>query len=420
MTKEEPPVMTEKEARAYFNYLMTLCIRREEAFGPLAMAFIRDHALDTLGLTPDEQLNLFMATAEAFPAEPRRYPHKLEYLQKAREALLLTNDPSSNLARHLDQEIQTTSAELAIYNEAFKKAARSTASPQALDKHRVIFETDLPDYFLSVAQKRAAAYYREKYSVSEEAKVGLNFKGPTRRFEPENTIVHKDIPGACAPFMNARTTPFHLMLPFDIKISRKPDDPLEAGVRIWYAAEGYSFPLRYERGRFCSWYDGQVADVEVGDPHLIYVSVSPVKEQELGVVQRPLPPDLPLELGLPRSFLNGADALGTYVQFGCNFKVWFNAGALSLLTQGAPDLHQYGLEGGAGLITRTYASEELPAYVQASAEPWQAGLSFNYINIHLLLHSSVDTAFVPFNTPIFSVYFVQDRQHVEIQDRRAI
>jgi len=70
------------------------------------------------------------------------------------------------------------------------------------------------------------------------------------------------------------------------------EEPLEAGVRIWYVAEDYSFPLRYERGRFCSWYDGQVVDLEVGDPHLLYVSVSTVKEPELGVIERPLPPGL--------------------------------------------------------------------------------------------------------------------------------
>src|SRR2546425_11873202 len=60
---------------------------------------------------------------------------------------------------------------------------------------------------------------------------------------------HKEFPGACAPFMNARMNAFHLMLPFDLKISHKPDDPLAAGVRIWYAKMGYSYPLRYEMGK---------------------------------------------------------------------------------------------------------------------------------------------------------------------------
>ena len=47
--------------------------------------------------------------------------------------------------------------------------------------------------------------------------------------------------------------------------------------------------LTYERGGFCSWYDGEVVDLEVGDPHLRYVSVSDVKEPDLGAVDRALP-----------------------------------------------------------------------------------------------------------------------------------
>ena len=411
--------MTEQEARAYYNYLITLSIRREEAFGPLAMAFIREHDFDELSLQPEEQLNLYLATAQAFPAEPRRYPLKLECLQSARQMLQRIHDPSPTLIQHVDQEIRKTSAELDIYNEAFK-AARAPASVQPPDKQRTVFETDLPDYFLSIAQKRAAAYYHDKYSLTEPAKIGLNFKGPTRRFEPENSAVYKDLAGACAPFMSARTTPFHLMLPFDIKISRNADDPLEAGQRIWYTDAEYSFPLRYAQGRLCSWYDDQVVDLALDDPHLRFVSLSSVKEPELGVVERPVPSDVPLEMGLARSFLNGADALGPYIQFGCNFKVWFDADAMSLLTQGAPDLHEYGLQGGAGVLTRSYATEKLPAYVQASGKPWQEGLSFNYVNIHLLLQAGVESAFVPFNTPLFSLYFLLNRQLVEIEDRREL
>ena len=411
--------MTEQEARAYYNYLMTLSIRREEAFGPLAMAFIREQDLDKLSLLPEEQINLFIATARAFPPEPRRYALKLECLRSALRMAQRVDDPSPTLTQHLDQEIKKTSAELEIYNSAFE-AARAPASVRPPDKQRTVFETDLPDYFLSVAQKRATAYYHKKYSLTEEAKIGLNFKGPTRRFEPENSIVHKDLAGACAPFMSARTTAFHLMLPFDIKISRKPDDPLEAGLRIWYTDAEYSFPLRYAQGQLCSWYDDQVVDLSLDDPHLRFVSVSGVKEPELGVVERSMPPDVPLELGLARSFLNGADALGPYIQFGCNFKVWFDADAMSLLTQGAPDLHEYGLQGGAGVLTRSYATETLPAYAQATGKPWQEGLSFNYVNIHLLLQPGVDSAFVPFNTPLFSLYFLMSHQRVEIQDRRTL
>jgi hypothetical protein len=31
--------MTQEDARAYLNYLLTLNLRQEEAFGPLALAF---------------------------------------------------------------------------------------------------------------------------------------------------------------------------------------------------------------------------------------------------------------------------------------------------------------------------------------------------------------------------------------------
>ena len=86
--------------------------------------------------------------------------------------------------------------------------------------------------------------------------------------------MHKEFPGACAPFMAVRTNGFHMMLPFDLKISRRPDDPLEAGIRIFYAKMGYSYPLRYEMGKLCSYHDGQVYDIALDDPHLLFVSVS--------------------------------------------------------------------------------------------------------------------------------------------------
>ena len=47
-----------QEARAYLNYLLTLSIRREEAFGALAFTFIKENDLETLGLLPEEQFNL--------------------------------------------------------------------------------------------------------------------------------------------------------------------------------------------------------------------------------------------------------------------------------------------------------------------------------------------------------------------------
>ena len=79
--------MTEQEARSYLNYLLTLNLRKEEAFGPLAFAFIKEEDLSHLGLLPEEQYTIIMATAQAFAAEPKRYTIKLELLQKARQLL---------------------------------------------------------------------------------------------------------------------------------------------------------------------------------------------------------------------------------------------------------------------------------------------------------------------------------------------
>jgi hypothetical protein len=396
---------------------MTLCIRKEEAFGPLAFAFIKEQNLDQLGLAPEEQFNLYMATSEAFAAEPKRYTHKLECLQKAQQLLPRTpfNDPG--LTRHLFQEIQKTSAELDIYNEAMR-AAKSPAATTG--RHRLIVETDLPDYFLATAQQRASTYYQNKYRMTKEAKTAQHFTNAARRFEPDNPAVQKEFAGACAPFMAVRTSALHLMLPFDLKISRTPDAPLEAGLRIWYATMGYSFPLRYEMGKLCSWYDDTVVDIGMDDPNLLFVSVSPLKETELGTVDRPVPNDVPMELGLPRAFLDGANGLGPFIQVVCNFKVWFDAEALSVLVQGAPDLHEYGLQGGAGLLTRTYASEKIRAYAPSSGRPWQQGLSFNFVNMHLQLAAGAESALVPFNTPIFSVYPVVTRQSFKFEDARSL
>src|SRR2546426_2503113 len=54
----------------------------------------------------------------------------------------------SALLRELRQETQKTEAELAIYNEAYR-----AQKPAPADKHQIIVETDLPDYFLTTAQK---------------------------------------------------------------------------------------------------------------------------------------------------------------------------------------------------------------------------------------------------------------------------
>jgi hypothetical protein len=409
--------MTPQDARAQYNYLLTLCIRKEEAFGPLALTFLKDHDLEQLGLSPEEQFNLLMATADAFAAEPKRYNHKLDCLHKALTVLRRSQLPDEDLSRHLTQEIQKTTAELDLYNEAMR-ASRPPSAP--LERQRIIVETDLADYFLGTAQKRAASYYQGKFRLTKEAKVAQSFVGAARKFEPDNAAVHKEFAGACAPFMSVRTGALHLMLPFDLKISRKPDDPLEAGLRIWYARMGYSFPLRYEMGKLVSFYDDAVLDVALDDPNLLFVSASPVKEPELGAVERPVPNDVPMEIGLPRAFLDGTNSLGPFIQVGCNFKVWFDASVVSLLIQGAPDLYEYGLQGGAGLLTRSYASEKVHAYAQAVTQPWTDGLSFNFVNMHLQLSPGAEMAVVPFNTPMFSVYPVLNGQCYKFEDRRHL
>ncbi len=410
--------MTPQEARSHYNYLMTLCIRKEEAFGPMAITFIREQDLDHLDLTPEEQFNLYMATADTFAAEPKRYTHKLECLQKAQQVLRRAQFFDPELSQHLARDIQKTSAELDIYTEAMR--AQRTVPSHAQDRHRIIVESDLPDYFLKTAQQRASTYYQNKFKLTNQAKSAQHFTSQSRKFDPETQAVHKEVAGACAPFMAVRSSAFHLMLPFDLKITRRPEDPLEAGLRIWYAKMGYSFPLRYELGKLVSYYDDQVVKIGMDDPNLLFVSVSPVKELDLGQVNRGLPDDVPMEVGLPRAFLDGSHALGPFIQLVCNFKVWFDADALSLLVQGSPDLHEYGLQGGAGLLTRSYATEKIQAYAPSNRLPWQNGLSFNFVNMHLQLPTGSDSAFVPFNTPIFSIYPVVNKQVYKFEDARTL
>jgi hypothetical protein len=410
--------MTPDEARAHYNFLLTLCIRKAETFGPLAFAFLKDHNLSALGLLPEEQFNLLVATAEAFADEPKRYTHKLDCLQKALDVLPGTSFFDPELARHIQHDIQRLKAELELYSAAMKPERQPTAS--AILPQRIIIETDMPDYYLTIAQQQASAYYQDKYRLSKESKIAQHFSAATRKFEPETRAVHKEFPGACAPFVAARTGAWHVMLPFDLKISRSPEDPLDAALRIWYAKIGYSFPLRYEMGRLCSYYDDQVLDIDMNDPHLLFVSVGPCRESNLGTVDRPVADDVPFEIGLPRAFLEGTNSLGPYVQVGCNIKVWFDANTVSLLVQGAPDLHEYGLEGGAGLLTRTYASEKIGAYAGAGSQPWQEGLSFNYMNMHLQLLPNVSAALVPAHTPLFSLYPVTARGQFQLTDARTI
>lgn len=412
--------MTPEEARAHYNFLLTLCIRKAESFGPMAFAFVKDQKFPTIGLTPEEQFNLFVAVAEAFTDEPKRYSHKVECLQKATEILPTTRFFDPDLLRQIRQEIQRLKAESELYLAAMKPERSGLEPTTATSTSRIIIETDMPDYFLSIAQQRAAAYYQDKYRLTKESKIAQHFSSPTRRFEPTTLAVHKEFPGACAPFVASRTNAWHVMLPFDLKISRTPDDPLDAGLRIWYAKIGYSFPLRYEMGRLCSYYDDQVLDIEMTDPYLLFVSVSPLKEQDLGKVDRAVASDVPFEIGLPRAFLESTNTLGPYVQVSCNIKAWFDAAAVSLLVQGAPDLHEYGLQGGAGLLTRTYASEKTAAYAGVGSQPWQRGLSFNFINLHLQLLPGVATAIVPANTPIFSVYPAMARGKDQLTDARTL
>lgn len=411
--------MTPEEARAHYNFLLTLCIRKAESFGPMAFTFIKDHSFPKIGLTPDEQFNLLMATADAFADEPKRYGHKLDCLQKAYDLLPHTNCYDASLPRHLRQEIQRLQTEFDLYQTSLKPSRPATSDGPAR-RHRIIIETDMPDYFLSTAPQHAARYYQNKYRLSNETKIAQHFAGPIRHFEPDTPAIQKEFPGACAPFVQARTNGWHIMLPFDLKITRSPDDPLEAGIRIWYAKTGYSFPLRYELGRLCSYYDDEVLDLNMDDPHLLFVSVSPLKETNLGTVERSVAPDVPFEFGLPRAILDSSTTLGTYLQLVCNIKAWFDAAAVNLLLQAAPDLHEYGLQGGSGLLTRTYATEKIAAYAGAGSQPWQQGLSFNYVNMHLQLLPDVMTAIVPANTPLFTLYPVLPRGTVHIEDGRTL
>jgi len=407
--------MTPEEARAHYNYLMTLCIKREEAFGPLALAFVREPGFDQLGLTPEEQFNLYAATAETFAAEPKRYTHKLECLEKAHDLLAKTCYWQPAMARQFMQDIQRTKAELDIYNQAMR-----VPRTHDLQQQRLIVETDIPDYFLDLAQRRAAAYYQNKYRMPQEAKTAQHFGGLPKKFEPDNTAIHKEFPGACAPFMNARTNAFHMLLPFDLKISRSPDDPLDAGIRIFYTKLGYSYPLRYEMGKLCGYQDGQMLDIPLDDPYLIFVSASGVKEPEFPIDRSGAAGDGPPEYAYPMAVLEHTGSLGPFVQVSCNFKVWFDASVVSLLIQGAPDLHEYGLVGGAGLMTRTYASDKTTAYAESFRQPWQEGLSYNFVNLHLQLLPGMQSAVIPFNTPIFTVYPVLNRQNYRFEDRGTL
>jgi len=397
-----------QEARSYVNYLLTLSIRREEAFGALAFTFIKENDMEALGLLPEEQFSLLMAIIQAFAPEPKRYTQKLELLNRAKELLARTSYSNPELGRQLDYDIRKTKAELNIYDDAMRPAGLP------LDNQRIIVQSDVPSYILDIAQKRAGAYYQEKYHLTKEAKAGQHFTGGPRKFEPDNKNVHREFPGACAPFMNSRTNAFHLMLPFDLKITRKPEDPLEAGVRVFYSKEGYSYPLAYDMDKLISYNDGQVLPLDLEDPNLLFVSASRVKEPEFKHQIGNLSPENPPEFSYPRVVLERMGSLGAFLQVVNNFKIWFDASRVSVLIQGAPDLYEYGLQGGSGLMTRTHASDKTPAYAESFKEPWQEGLSFNFVNMHLQLSPGIDRALIPYNTPIFSLYPLLNRQCYQV------
>ncbi len=414
LTSAEENTLELDEARTYLNYLLTLNIRKEEAFGPLALNFIKDHDLEKIGLHAEERFNLTMALVQALVQEPKRYTLKLELLKKASELQGQTRFSNPQLARQLEQDIKKTEAELKIYNQAMKPEALN----QGLEKQKLIVQSDAPDYFLNIAQKRAAAYYQDKYSLSKEAKTAQSFSGNPRKFDPDNKNIQKEFSGACGPFMNSRTNAFHLMLPFDLKISRKPDEPLDAIMRAYYSKVGYSFPLAFENGKLCSYHDGEVLDIEMDDPNLLFVSASRIKEREFKFEGDPAQPGLPPEIAYPVTVIERTGTLGPFVQVVTNFKVYFDSSVVSVLVTGAPDLLEYGLQGGSGLMTRTHAADKVEAYAKSFNEPWQEGLSYNFVNIHLQLAPGNDTAFVPYNTPLFTVYPTLNRQNVKFESSR--
>ena len=409
--------MDQKEARAYYNYLMTLNLRHEEAFGPLALTLINENDLDELGLLPEEQFNLIMSMLEALVNEPKRHGLRIEMMQKARKLLSQSTYSNPQLAQHLGHEIKKTETELEIYKNAMRPPPRSLIQ----EKQRLIVQSDAPEYFLDIAQKRAATYYQNKFHVGKKAKTAQNFGGGPRKFDPDNIAIQKEFSGSCPPFMNSRINGFHLMLPFDFKFSRKFDDPLDGGLRIFYSKMGYSFPLSYEMDKLVNYHDGEILDLKLDDPNLLFISVSPVKEPEFKYQAGNPSPDVPPEMVYPQTVLKRIVSIGPFIQVVANFKVWFDASVTSLLVEGAPDLHEYGLLGGRGLLMRTHAADKLPAYAETRKEAWMEGLSFNFVNIHLGLLPGHDTGFVPYNTPLFSVYPVLAQKNLtwtSIEDMR--
>ena len=162
--------MDTSETRAHLNYLLTLGLRREEAFGPMALNFIKEDDFENGGLLPEEQFSLIMATVQALAEEPKRYNIKLDMLKRAAGLLEKTSFHDPQLVRQIDQDIKKTEAELAIYNEAMRPTKNV-----AQEKQKLIVQCDAPEYFLDIAQKRATAYYQNKFGLSKESKTAQHF-----------------------------------------------------------------------------------------------------------------------------------------------------------------------------------------------------------------------------------------------------
>ena len=129
-----------EEARSYLNHLLTLNLRQEESFGPLAYTFWKDHDLEKIGLLPEERFSLLMGTIQSIAAEPKRYSIKLELLQKAKALVPQTRYANPQLAQELDYDIKKTTAELDIYNTAMRPEARQ----EGVDYTYSIAVTGLP------------------------------------------------------------------------------------------------------------------------------------------------------------------------------------------------------------------------------------------------------------------------------------
>ena len=171
-------------------------------------------------------------------------------------------------------------------------------------------------------------------------------------------------------------------------------------------------------GQLTSDRDGAVVGVPVDDPNLVYVSASRVKEPEFTFSGK-APGNAPPELAFPLTLLQHLGSLGNYVQVSCNLKVWFDASRVAVLIQGAPDLLDLGLTAATGLMTRSYGLGTTEEYERSGGEPWQEGLSYNYVNLHLALRPDVESAVIPYNTPIFTLYPVLSRQAVAFEDAAA-